>query len=947
MTKGRHIRAIGDGAAEIETGEIVETVEQGEGYGVEDTLPPWNDAFEEPVHQRRAWPIILSSLAVLAVLGWTAFYAWANRAAMLAGATPGQWIGWVTQWTVPVLLVAVAWLIAMRNSAREATRFGDAARVLSQESALLETRLVAVNRELSLAREFLAAQSRELDYLGRSAAERISEHAGKLQALVADNGAKVDAIAGVSVTALENMAQLRDNLPVIANSARDVTNQIGGAGRSAKTQLGELIAGFERLNEFGQASERQVVSLRERIDAALEDMAAFVETMDANNAARAETLRGEHDTARSELEARETEVHGAMRKRGEALRAELVAAHDARQLEEAAALAAMRGRIASFTREAHDAAATVRATERAALKAWESQVAGLRERLEKALEEVSTLDQNALDKAREKLAALTAEAEAVDTRLSERDRSFAARLAERQAAFDESEIAAFARLTERAAALDGNLAASHESQTAHADTIGERSEALAARVAEIDANIASVADRSAEAERALASSSEHFATAVSASSSQLGEAENTIARLTDSSVRLLELIQAAASHSRSELPAAIEGFEGKLGTARESSSQIRSALEDARRLGDELNTTLADMHGAGETAIGNLDAFRTRLTGTAEEQTAALSALREQLVAAGEENRALTESISGELDAAVARMGDGGRSSLADLERGQSEAFDGLREKMAAAGAEQTAHAEGLVRSLEDAVARLKDSSEAMLADLESDQGERVTALAAKDRRGKRAGHRPRDRGAHRRGGSQARRGDGEVCRRFARSDRQSARPARPRPRADRQPRNPRRARARTGRGAGRQRLLAPHGAHHREPQFALDRYRQGAFDRGHRHRLGILPQRRSRGVHAARGPAGRQRRSARDLAALRRRPRVPRTRQPLHPRFRGDAADHAVDPRRPCAGGNAAFQRHGQALRRAGAGNPAVAAVAQPNQRVMSRSSIPIQPCV
>ena len=732
MTKGRHIRAIGDGAAEIETGEIVETVEQDEGYGVEDTLPPWNEAFEEPVHQRRVWPIILSSLAALAVLGWTAFYAWANREAMLVGATPGQWIGWATQWTVPVLLVAVAWLIAMRSSAREATRFGDAARVLSQESALLETRLVAVNRELSLAREFLAAQSRELDYLGRSAAERISEHAGKLQALVADNGAQVDAIAGVSVTALENMAQLRDNLPVIANSARDVTNQIGGAGRSAKTQLGELIAGFERLNEFGQASERQVVSLRERIDASLEDMAAFVETMDANNAARAETLRGEHDTARSELEARETEVHDAMRKRGEALRAELVAAHDARQLEEAAALAAMRGRIASFTREAHDAAATVRATERAALEAWESQVAGLRERLERALQEVSTLDQNALDKAREKLAALTAEAEAVDTRLSERDRSFAARLAERQAAFDEAETAAFARLTERAAALDSDLAASHESQTAHADTIGERSEALAARVAEIDAHIASVADRSAEAERALASSSEHFATAVSASSSQLGEAENTIARLTDSSVRLLELIQAAASHSRSELPAAIEGFEGKLGTARESSSQIRSALEDARRFGDELNTTLADMHGAGETAIGNLDAFRTRLTGTAEEQTAALSALRAQLVAAGEENRALTESISGELHAAVARMGDGGRSSLADLERGQSEAFDALREKMAAAGAEQTAHAASVIESLEDAVARLKDSSEAMLADLENDQGERVTALAAK-----------------------------------------------------------------------------------------------------------------------------------------------------------------------------------------------------------------------
>ena len=682
--------------------------------------------------KRRVWPVLIGSLPVIAVLGWTAFYVWANRGAMLAGAASGQWIGWVTQWAVPVLLVAIAWLIAMRSSAREATRFGDAARALSQESVLLETRLVAVNRELSLAREFLAAQSRELDYLGRSAAERISEHAGKLQTLLIDNGAQVEAIADVSVTALENMAQLRDNLPVIANSARDVTNQIGGAGRSAKSHLGELISGFERLNDFGQASERQVITLRDRIDSALEDMGAFAETMDANNAARAESLRKEQAAARAHLEERETEVHEAMRKRGEALHCELVAAHDARQLEEAATLAAMRGRIATFTRGAHDAAAAVRASERAALEAWEGQVAGLRERLEKALEEVSALDQDALDKAREKLAALSAEAEAVDDRLTERDRGFSERVAQRQAEFDEAETAAFARLTERAGAFDSEMATRQEAQAAHAEMIAKRSDALAARVAEIEAHIGTVADRSAQAERTLASSSEHFATAVNASSAQLGDAESAIARLTDSSVRLLELIQAAGSHSRSELPAAIEGFEDQLGNARESSSQIRIALEDARRLADEVNAALADVHGAGEAAIGDLDTFRSRLTGIAADQTGALSAVREQLAAASEENRALASGITGELDAAIARVRESGRSSLADLERGQSDALEALREMLAAAGAEQTAHAHTVIGSLEGAVARLKDSSQALLADLESGQGERVASLAAK-----------------------------------------------------------------------------------------------------------------------------------------------------------------------------------------------------------------------
>ena len=733
MSRRRHIHAIGDGAADGENETGVETSVAAEEFMAEEVAPPWDEGFGEPVRPRRVWPIVLGIVAVLAVLAWTAFFGWTNRAAMQAGAAPGQWIGWVTQWAVPVLLVAVAWLIAMRSSAREAARFGDAARVLSQESALLETRLVAVNRELSLAREFLAAQSRELDYLGRSAAERISEHAAALQTLVVDNGAQVDAIAGVSVTALENMAQLRDNLPVIANSARDVTNQIGGAGRSAKAQLGELIAGFERLNEFGQASERQVTSLRERIDGALAELSAFVERLDADNAARIDALRGESEALRSDLDAREAEALDAMRQRGEALRAELVAAHDARQLEEAAALAAMRGRISSFTREAHDAAAAVRAGERAALESWEAQVIALRERLETALQEVGALDQQFLEKAREKLALLTSEAEAVDAKLTERDRGFQERVAKRQADLEEAETAALARLAERAQSFDSDLSARHEAQTAHADAIAERGESLAARLAEIEAHVAAVVERSGEAERLLASGSERFAETVKANAGKLGDTETALARLTDASVRLLELIQAAAAHSRSELPAAIEGFESQLGAARDSSSEIRGTLEEARQLGDALNAMLVELRGAGTDARSEIDALRAGLAGTADEQSTALAALREQLADAAADNRALAEGISGELSAAIERLQQSSAAILSDLESGQSERVSALagrigEESAAAIDRAIEARTEQAVAKLDEATARSVEVSREAVAGLR-DQLARVHEL--------------------------------------------------------------------------------------------------------------------------------------------------------------------------------------------------------------------------
>ena len=54
------------------------------------------------------------------------------------------------------------------------------------------------------------------------AADRLSTNAAELQQLIADNGKQVENIGTASDTALANMTRLRDDLPVIANSARDV-----------------------------------------------------------------------------------------------------------------------------------------------------------------------------------------------------------------------------------------------------------------------------------------------------------------------------------------------------------------------------------------------------------------------------------------------------------------------------------------------------------------------------------------------------------------------------------------------------------------------------------------------------------------------------------------------------------------------------------------------------
>ena len=335
------------------------------------------DADWEVDSSARRFDWLPPALAGLAVAGWTGIYAWTLRDALLAGGTVEQWIDRVSQWSMPVLLILVLWLVAMRSSRREASRFADAAQALSAESARLEDRLVAVNRELSLARDFIAAQSRDLDTLGRVAGDRLSEHADRLSALIHENGYQIDSIASVSSTALENMEKLRGQLPVVSNSARDVTNQIGNAGRTAQGQLQELVSGFHRLNEFGEASERQVQSLRVKVDAALAAFETQAGKLDSIASERFTALSERSEAFRAELDGQEVEALAAIRRRADALLGELEEARTALSQQEEESLIALRARVHVLRDEGARIAGDVARGSDAALANWKEALSTL------------------------------------------------------------------------------------------------------------------------------------------------------------------------------------------------------------------------------------------------------------------------------------------------------------------------------------------------------------------------------------------------------------------------------------------------------------------------------------------------------------------------------------------------------------------------------------------
>lgn len=682
MTGGTRIVPIDAGAAESMPA-ATENPSAAEAAGMAAPDPWIVEEAEAPAPLARPWLAIAAGAALLAlVAAWSVLFALAYQAEIVAGGSPAQWVGWIGDWAVPVLLAAVTWLVLLRGSRREVRRFGDAARVLHDESLRLETRLVTVNRELSLAREFIAAQSRDLESLGRIAAERLSQNADRLAELISTNGARLDTIDTVSATALDNMEKLRGQLPVIASSAKDVTNNIGAAGRTAHAQIEEMVQGFNKLNQFGQASERQVQSLRALVDNTLAEFARQAEQLDGIATQRFAALAERGAEFRTQLDAHEIAALAAIRTRAGALSAELDQARALLDSHEAESLTSLRARLVSVRDESAALTRALREGEEAALEAWGRATGQLEQDLQGALARVAEIDEQALQSARERLAAMTGEADAVDARMAERDHAFNADLTRRQGEIEAMQAAFCEALAGHLAGLDAAIAKRRNEQevqsgrlVAHADELSSQLSGFAARMAEI-------ADHGGAAEAAIAASLSTLTTRLLASREALAGTDASVTALTDSSVRLLELIQASAKQTGEDLPAAMGHTEARLAELETRAIALRDVVEVANHKGAGLSDYVIRSREDLAATLGEVDALHAGIAERTGEQARGLAELKTSLAGIRDESLGLAEQAQAELRQAIGELGDAARAAVAGIETFSAAAISALAERL-------------------------------------------------------------------------------------------------------------------------------------------------------------------------------------------------------------------------------------------------------------------------
>lgn len=650
---------------------------------------------------------LIAFAAVAAIAAWTGFFGWTYQNEFNTSVAPARAIDLIVQWSVPVLLVGVFWLLALRNSTRESQRFAATAQLLSQESTELEQRLSSVNRELSLAREFLASQGRELESLGRVASERLSENAEQLQSLIGDNGQRIDSIASVSQTALENMGRLRDDLPVLANSARDVANQIGGAGNTAHAQLAELVAGFERLNEFGQASERQVTSLRGRVEETMASFEAQASRLEEIAGSRFAALRQGSEEFRGELDSREVEALAAIRQRAETLKEELEAESELLTAKETAALQCLGDRLSALRGSTVEIGDAIAANQDATLASWNGQIEAQKARLQEAIADISRIDEQALAQANEKLLALHEEAEALDARLAERDAGYRKAVAERRAELDKDEAQALEQLETRLANLDGKLSKRRKENLAAAEALTERGDELAGRLGGLREQIDELSAQGDLASKKLAAEVDALGTNLLQSREAISGTDTAISELTEGSIRLLELIKGAAEHSRETLPDALGDAEGTMSRLRSEVDQIGVLLVDASEKGKALSDYVIASGEDGKASAQAIETLHMRLARSGTEHAEKLHGLQVSIEKLSSASDAATEKVRTDLEGSIAQLKAAVEEATGALTERQSERIRTFSDELASKAAAATQ--EALAEKVENAIEQVEE----------------------------------------------------------------------------------------------------------------------------------------------------------------------------------------------------------------------------------------------
>lgn len=230
------------------------------------------DMWEEEAFAPSFMPRAIRLAAVAAAVLWIGFYGWFLFGAGFPPPSLGAVPGIVTTAAVPLALIAILYLLAMRNSRAEMRGFAEAANLLRAESLNLENRLAGMRDQLAAARSELSEQARMLQDLGLSSASRLREAAADLSGQIGLVEERAQGLDAVGSTLAANLTALSSGLPRATEQVAQVGREITASGGAALDQVALLEVELESVAALTDRAKKEALGATQLLSGQLLQM---------------------------------------------------------------------------------------------------------------------------------------------------------------------------------------------------------------------------------------------------------------------------------------------------------------------------------------------------------------------------------------------------------------------------------------------------------------------------------------------------------------------------------------------------------------------------------------------------------------------------------------------------------------------------------------------------
>jgi len=209
---------------------------------------------------------LLAALLVLLALGWLGAAAWAIRESGVPPTLQAM-VSWIATLSVPLILLAVVWMIFGRTPRRETERFTRAVAEMRRESAALEGVLAVVGARLHDNEVRLTEEAARLMALGDEASDRLGRVTHYLARQSAELERRSQALEAAAEHARVDIGVLLHDLPRAEEQARTVAAAMRDAGLTAHEQAGALEGQLASLTARGREADETVGGAAQRLGA--------------------------------------------------------------------------------------------------------------------------------------------------------------------------------------------------------------------------------------------------------------------------------------------------------------------------------------------------------------------------------------------------------------------------------------------------------------------------------------------------------------------------------------------------------------------------------------------------------------------------------------------------------------------------------------------------------